>query len=162
MRPGDVTPPRCGDVRLCCLYGAASSAARQSPLVTDTTGSAAPVPAVMLSAVVFAVALGAASAASELAADSSPLEDVLDPRLFIITNTSNNNSLQYAAAALGALVVFGLLLVVVLFAFGFFGNSAGVHRYDYYEPDSYSTYSQQTYNYPQGFQSRSLDSGEYD
>ncbi|XP_037075299.1 uncharacterized protein LOC119096490 [Pollicipes pollicipes] len=100
----------------------------------------------MLSATVLAAALGAA-AASEL--DTTSMEDVLDPRLFIIYNSTNSNALNYVLAGVAVALLFGLLLALALFAFGFFGSSAN-NRYDYYEPDTYATYSNQ------GFQSRSL------
>lgn len=89
------------------------------------------------------------------------MEDVLDPRFFIIYNSTNGDTQNYVLAAVGFVVVFGLILALALFAFGFFGQQA-VNRYDYYEPDTYAAYqqgNQQAYDYNNGFQSRSLGSG---
>ena len=121
----------------------------------------------MLAAAAFAAAL---SAAHGLDLDlASRMEDVLDPRLFIVLNGSNtDNVAQYVLGAIGVVVVLGLLLMLLLFAFGGLGGGSPLafNRYDHYEPDSYASYQQngyQTQGFQQGyngFQARSLGGGK--
>ena len=120
----------------------------------------------MLAAAAFAAALGAAQGLDlDLA---SRMEEVLDPRLFIILNGSNTDNVgQYVLGAIGVVVVLGLLLMLLLVAFGGIGGGGqalAYNRYDQYEPDTYASYQQNGYQQqPQGFngfQARSLSGGE--
>ncbi|XP_043201178.1 uncharacterized protein LOC122391896 isoform X2 [Amphibalanus amphitrite] len=119
----------------------------------------------MLAAAAFAAAMGAAQGLDlDLA---SRMEDVIDPRFFIILNGSNTDNVgQYVLGAIGVVLVLGLLLMLLLLAFGGAGGGGqglAYNRYDQYEPDTYASY-QNNYQPAQGFngfQARSL-AGAYD
>ncbi|KAF0297272.1 hypothetical protein FJT64_005281 [Amphibalanus amphitrite] len=114
----------------------------------------------MLAAAAFAAAMGAAQGLDlDLA---SRMEDVIDPRFFIILNGSNTDNVgQYVLGAIGVVLVLGLLLMLLLLAFGGAGGGGqglAYNRYDQYEPDTYASY-QNNYQPAQGFngfQARSL------
>ena len=114
----------------------------------------------MLATAAFAAALGAASA-NKL--DTTTIEDVVDPRIFLILNGSNFNTtnLNFVLAGVALAALTGLLMALCLYALSqFFGNDdsgygGGYDRYDT-APDTYASYTQGS----QEYQSRSLGGGE--